>query len=564
MTAGRKAAVYAAILAATVMANSQVSQERIQRLSSQLSKAKHRFAQLPIAQTKRLPANGRVAYFADFAEQWLAELSKGTQAAKYSGSALTTAATSYSKGVAAVNNPSTDFAYSAFTGFTQSTSSVAQCGASVVVGFNDSGAFFETAINGSGGVGLAGVAYSNDGGASFTDVSPIPAGSNTLNILLGEPVVACSDASTFYYTQTFLTADVNDNQLTSIALSTSTDGGATWSNPKVVVDRTASTYTFDKDWIAIDPSDHKRVYISYSDLDTTFTSKACPDEYRSAVELVASADGGKTFGSPIIVDQVCGVANASDNSHLIVGSNGLVYMAWERYVDFPSGTRDIMFSTLSPSLKLSHPVLVDQITAGGDTYQLEGGFSNIYGLDLGVDRSHGPSDGALYITWDDGRGKSVPDLFSQTGTYAFDDILLRRSLDGGTTWGTAPTKVNSDSNLKTAAWGHDHFQPAIAVDNMGEVAICWYDRRNDPENLAIERWCGTSIDHALSWSNARVNVGSFGPVHATDELINPAYMGDYDAIAVDFTNAERGFIGSFQVMDHRGNPDVKAVSFSKQ
>jgi hypothetical protein len=40
--------------------------------------------------------------------------------------------------------------------------------------------------------------------------------------------------------------------------------------------------------------------------------------------------------------------------------------------------------------------------------------------------------------------------------------------------------------------------------------------------------------------------------------LNPFYMGDYDGMASDFTNTNTGFVGVFQVITSRGDPNVKA------
>ena len=50
-----------------------------------------------------------------------------------------------------ISNPSTDFLFSLMAGFTQSETSTAWCGNHVVVGFNDSGSFFESLLFGPGG-----------------------------------------------------------------------------------------------------------------------------------------------------------------------------------------------------------------------------------------------------------------------------------------------------------------------------------------------------------------------------------------------------------------------------
>jgi hypothetical protein len=55
-----------------------------------------------------------------------------------------------------VSDPSTDLSFSAVAGFTQSETSTAWCGDTVVVGFNDSGSFFESNIPFAGGLSFQG------------------------------------------------------------------------------------------------------------------------------------------------------------------------------------------------------------------------------------------------------------------------------------------------------------------------------------------------------------------------------------------------------------------------
>ena len=113
----------------------------------------------------------------------------------------------------------------------------------------------------------------------------------------------------------------------------------------------------------------------------------------------------------------------------------------------------------------------------------------------------------------------------------------------------------------------DQYQPGAAVDKTGKVAVCWYDRRNDSSNFLIDRFCGVSTDAGATWTNRRHSSPSWAPIHATEVLINPVYLGDYDSLASDFTftQATPGFIGAFQFIDGLKvlvpNPDVKATQF---
>ena len=499
-----------------------------------------------------------------------------------------------------VNDRSTDLDASAYGFFSQSETSTARCGNQVVVGFNDTGSIFESAFF-SGGSSFTGAAVSSDGGRTFHDIGFINPGPSFTSVLLGDPIVTCTDSSAFYFIQ--LMESFNPSgvlTLTSaVVISKSTDGGNTWSDPvpavsKFAHQRVASVifpgHTLDKEWSAIDPSNPQRMYFSYTDFDNTHTSLACGNQSRTAIEVVISNDGGQTFGNPIIIDEQCGDNVGVQASHLAINSHGIPYIAWQRLL--PTGI-ELRVTHLTPNGTPAPSVLVDQRVIGGDTFlvarsqtccqetDLQGEFRDLVALDLAVDHSGGPNDGTVYLTWDDGRNKSVPDLLGfdigegipptegkllvpgftplilTAGNYAYTDVLVSSSKDG-VHFGPS-VQVNSDRQPKVGG-GHDHFQPAIATDSTGSVAICWYDRRNDPQNLNIERFCAQSKS-GREWSNFRVPISPFAPLHRLDLFLAQNYMGDYDGLTSDFTGTAKGFIGAFQWMSSGMNPDVKAFSF---
>jgi len=458
-----------------------------------------------------------------------------------------------------VSNPSTDVAYSAFAGFTQSETSTARCGNAVVVGFNDSGSIFETPLffTGMGGESFSGASYSTNGGASFTDIGPINPGSNDFNFLGGSPVVNCADPNTFYFTQIFDYLDASQNPWSAIAINKSTDGGRTWGDPLPAIAKSGTNHVLDSPWSTIDPSNHKRIFVSYTDFDYSGTSAACGTNFRIAIEFVESDDGGATWSAtPNVAIEACSV-EAVEGSQMVVSSNGTLYIAWLNYgPNFPSGPRAIQISSYAKGV-LSGPVTVDSaIQPGGDSYFLQGEFKDTVDMSLAIDHSGTISDGMLYITWADGRDKTVTDPFAQQGYYAYTDVFLRTS-DGGHSWGAAPSKVNSDTQPRLGN-GRDHYQPGVAVDNRGWVGICWYDRRMDTENFAIRRHCAESSNYGASFNDSDIGMAGFAPTHGDDLFMDPAYMGYYDQMTSDFLNQHSGFIGSFQNQTNRGNPDVYA------
>lgn len=534
----------------------QVPPARIKALQTRFNQLLKAYNKMPTKYQKALDGNANAIHLAKVFSQIAPNLSKPHMSRAILKADLLAAA-----GLATVNSNKTDLDFSSFAGYTQSETSTARCGSQVVVGFNDSGSYLQTLLNGTGGVSFSGAAVSSNGGASFKDVGPMNPGANVNNFIVGDPVVNCVDSSTFYYSQIFDTADSNGNFIASIALSKSTDGGNSWGEPGLTASKDGFEHALDKSWSAIDPSNPQRIYVSYTDFDFSFSSTACPNDFRIGIEVVASNDGGQTFGNPIIIAEECGASNnVLQDSHVVVSSNGTVNVAWEWINNFPVGAHQLRYTNFVPGGSPGVTVVVDNILPGGDSYFLQGSFRDFIDLDIAVDRSGTASDGQLYATWADGRDKVIPDAFAFNGQYGFDDVLLRTSFDGGQTWGFAPTKVNSDMQPRQG-FGHDHYQPGVAVDPTGKVAVCWYDRRNDPKNLHIQRYCGESINSGFSWTNFQVPAGTWPVSHGEDQLVNGIYEGDYDGLTSDTLKTSNGFIGAFGVITGDWNPDVKAYTF---
>jgi hypothetical protein len=566
MKSPRSAHFVAGVLATAVFASSfagaQISAEKVAATNQVLQQVKATIARLPESHQRMLDGYANIGHLADVWQEHgmrLTDPSFMTRARMIQNAAATP---ELNGGIVPVSNPATDLAYSSFGGFTQSETSTARCGNAVVVGFNDSGSVFETPyyFTGTGGESFTGAGVSTNGGASFTDIGPINPGPEIYNFLGGDPMVNCIDSSTFYFSQIFDYYDSSLNPWAAIALSTSTDGGKNWANPVAAIAKSGYYHLLDKPWSTIDPSNHKHIFVSYTDFDSSETN-ACGTDYpgRTAIEFVESKDGGQTWSAtPNVAIQVCGGAGVQ-GSQMAVSSKGTMYISWVNLgADFPLGPRVIQISSYTGGV-LSAPVTVDSsVQPGGDSYFLQGYFRDFLDMAMAIDHSGTATDGTLYITWGDGRDKIVPDPLATQGYYAYDDVFLRVSSDGGNTWGFSPIKVNSDIQPRLGS-GRDHYQSGIAVDNRGYVAICWYDRRADTENFAIRRHCGES-SNGITYTDVDIGLSPFAPTHGIDLFVNPIYMGDYDQVTSDFLNTVSGFVGAFQSQGVRGNPDAFAHS----
>jgi hypothetical protein len=115
--------------------------------------------------------------------------------------------------------------------------SAARCGNNVVVGFGDVEPASPSSFNG--------ISVSKDGGKTFTDIGTLPSFPPPLNpsdSLNGDQSIACASSTNFYSVSTSTTHDdPSDISSSGIALSTSTNGGASWSTPFVIASVTRAS-----------------------------------------------------------------------------------------------------------------------------------------------------------------------------------------------------------------------------------------------------------------------------------------------------------------------------------
>jgi hypothetical protein len=432
-------------------------------------------------------------------------------------------------------------------GFVQSETSTAWCGRSVVVAYNDSGSFLETSSQPRIGMSFNGYSRSTDGGRTFIDQGYLNPGPNVFNLLVGDPVVVCTDENTFYQSSVSQSRIYN-----GVTVSKSTDGGATFGDPVAVVRKIPRFHVIDKPWLAADPSNPNNLYVTYSDFDTS--RRFCP-ALRIGIELVGSVDGGASWSAPIVIDSAC-TPNIDQGSNVAVDGAGNVYVAWESFPSaLPTREIDIVRST-DGGASFGPKVTVASVTPVGSASfgLLQGGFRNNEFPILAIDRSRGQGTGPIYLAWNDGRFGQIPDGVPAGATYNFGDALVSRSTDGGASWSTA-VKVNNNKKIPSID-GTDQYLPGIAVDHNGAVGMCWYDRRRDPQNFLIDRECAVSRNGGQTWVNHRITKESYAPSFAADKLVNPSFMGDYDTTAADTLGQFSGFLGAFGD-NTRGNPDVK-------
>jgi hypothetical protein len=555
--------------------SAQVSPERLDALKARLERVRAFSQKLPEGHRRALSgaAQNLIQLAAGFEEMESGLRRASSQPDQFQKALSNSETTTDVASATQVSSPSSDFAFSVLTGFTQSETSTAWCGNNLFVGFNDSGSLPESIVFGPGGLSFNGVARSTNQGRSFQDLGFLNPGPNPFDLLAGDPVLGCANANTFYYASIFSTGSLSA-PVSAISVSRSLDDGLNFGAPVVAAGKDAFTHFLDKPWMAIDPTNPNRIFVTYTDFD--FSSDCASNSLRTAIELVRSSDGGASWSAPITVEEVCAPfiepAGFPQGSQVAVGPGGGVYVAWE-FIQADFITRELRIRKSTNHGSSFTPVVkVDDVIPVGDGFGfLQGGFRSAFEFpSLAVDRSGEATNANVYIAWHDGRNLQVPDFSGFSGFYGYADVLISRSNDGGVTW-SPPVKVNTNNEPLANGRGSDQYQPGAAVDERGQVAVCWYDRRLDSSNFLIDRFCGVSADAGATWKNTRRSSPSWEPIHATDVFVNPFYLGDYDSLAGDFTRASSGFVGAFQFINSRGgilgnkvlvpNSDVKATSF---
>jgi hypothetical protein len=452
---------------------------------------------------------------------------------------------------------------SRYSGFTQSETSTAWCGASVVVGFNDTGSYIRT-ILGNGGISVLGYSNSTNRGTAFTYVGSPPATASANQAILGEPSLVCADSDNIYYASIW--SDSVQSR-SGVTIAKSSDGGKTFGAPLVAVAKPPFSHFVDHDWLAIDRANPSNLYITYVDLD--YSGSVCGfDQFaqaipRYAVELVSSINGGVNWSpQPTVIEEVCtNLANpnaALGGPQAAIGAAGEVYVAWEAMGEHGGSitAREIRVAkSIDRGGSFSAPVTVAPVKITGNGADLQGFVhaNEFPSLAVGVGKAN---SGFLYLTWSSA-GFTVPDAVSTIGSYGFSDVMFSESRSSGASWST-PVRVNNNPEGGAVPLS-DQFKPAIGTDKTGRIGICFYDRRRDLSNFLIDRYCASSSDGVL-WKNSKVTSTNFSSLIGQDVLVAADYIGDYDTVVADFTGTTPGFIDSYS-SNAAGNPNVLTNRF---
>lgn len=501
------------------------------------------------------------------------------------------------RGLVKISQPELELQLSRLGGFSDIQSSTARCGENVVTTYRSGIAQTLSSLlpfladpNLFAANSSLGVAYSNNGGQTFTTLPFLNAGPaidpNQPGVLLmtgGNGSIGCSNPERFYivhspFNPTTFAFDSNGFIETAdsfgAGISISEDGGQTWADPAPVVLKNQN-HTIDSAFLAIDPQHPSRLYVSYLDIDFSFFDPLvlpldepplCPATFmRIASEVVTSSDGGRTWGPPAVVRQDC-------LPHQPTGAQGF-HVVSTRLAVSPDGKVNAVHLLMVPIFGSDGVTVVDyhlevhlrQSSSGGRSFGHDVKVSDLVSIGAGDHSlrpvlqgffapatipviaadpvSHGKSQN-LYIAWADGRTNRQPDLAAPFGTYNYGDVVLSRSTDGGATWSVPAAVSPTPTGFKGA--GRDQFSPSIAVNGAGTIALCYYDRRNDPQNNGFDRYCSISENQGHMFHDVRQSSKTWTFAQDWDRF--GSWLGDYDTVApppIQDNNAD--FFGSFGI-----------------
>jgi hypothetical protein len=292
--------------------------------------------------------------------------------------------------------------------------------------------------------------------------------------------------------------------VTGIMVTSSNDGGQTWSESVPAIELINSVTPFeDKPYVVTDnvagSPNKNNLYLAWTRFDA-YGSKA-PDCY-SHIYFTRSDDTGKTFAAPFRITDSLGDCTDGDGTMegaiAAPGIKGEVYVVW-------AGPKGLYFDkSVDGGWTFGTDRIISTMPGGWDMEIAGIGRAN--GMPVTkVDTGKSLNRGTIYVNWIDERNGDP-------------DVFLIYSRDGGAKW-SQPVRVNDDK-VKN---GKAQFFTWMAVDPIdGSINIVFYDRR-DYQGAKTGVTLARSTDGGKTFVNHKIAQPPF-------ECKEGVFFGDYNGI----------------------------------
>ena len=314
-------------------------------------------------------------------------------------------------------------------------------------------------------------------------------------------------------------------------IARSTDNGATWTTYTVAPNPGSLA---DKNHLMVDKQVgspfENRLYDVWTDFGGTNDNDAV---------VKYSTNFGQTWSAAVNLSSSLNPGSHAQGVNVQTGPNGEVYVAFAIYDNWPSGEDAIGFAkSTDGGVTWTKSRIYGALTPNGNiNFGIRGNIKptsiRVASFpSMAVDRSGGPNNGYIYITWPQSG-------VAPAGTDP--DIVMIRSTDGGTTW-SSPVRVNDDALNN----GKDQYFPWCTVDqSTGNLFVVFYDNRETTTDSSGV-YMAVSYNGGISFTNFKVSDQNFRPKPIAG--LAGGYQGDYIGIA-----AANNKVYPFWTDDRTGN-----------
>jgi hypothetical protein len=372
----------------------------------------------------------------------------------------------------------------------------------IVVNYNDH--------NGSS---YSGTSFSNDGGTTFTEISPAPFSSGH-GTNYGDPIVVYNTKLGKFFAGDLVTGCGGFG----IGTWTSTDG-ATWTTAACA--HNGSNDDRESMWVDNEPTSgtYGRMYVSWNDFGVGV----------GALSVVHS-DDGVAWSAPVRVSNTntfirdVQITGSPVGATRFEGNDSTVFIAGMDEGGGGCATRqNLMFKSLDGGVTWTSVTMGARFKPICDALCS----SNSYFAQVNPIIRH--------MGWGEpgvGPNGVVHYVFAGLGTNGDPgDVFYTRSADNGVTW-SVPIKINAtpDAPFK------EQWMPSLSADAAGGVTISWYDRDkatskctnvSDP-GCSYQRVARQSSDNGVTFSKLIQVSGVIPQPAQTDSGVVSCYAGDYD------------------------------------